>query len=209
MAATVIPYRDACSSGKIPTGSVRTTADVSFARRAALQRRAQTTNRQAVRKCSFPSNAARFSAAPPFCRAAGTFSRAMLQIHDKCWEISRDPILIHRGFSLFLHPTVPATFPPEYKTVANQLHARDAQSASSFDGNGRIDLAETELPSEKEHVQAIAALSEKLGVGMKDVAKVYRAEFDKLAAGARVTNFLIVLALNRTRSILGARTAPN
>jgi hypothetical protein len=95
--------------------------------------------------------------------------------------------------------------------VVNQLHARDAQSASSssFDGNGRIDLAETELPSEQEHVQAIAALSEKLGVGMKDVAKVYKAEFGKLAAGARVTNFLIVLALNKTRSILGARSAPN
>lgn len=93
--------------------------------------------------------------------------------------------------------------------MANQLHARDAQSASSFDGNGAIDLTETELPPEKEHVQAIAALSEKLGVDMKDVAKVYRAEFEKLAAGARVTNFLIVLALNRTRSILGARTAPN
>ncbi len=86
--------------------------------------------------------------------------------------------------------------------MANQLHARDAQSASSslFDGKGRI---ESELPLPKEHVQAIEALSEKLGVGTKDVAKVYKAEFEKLAAGARVTNFLIVLALNRTRSILG------
>jgi hypothetical protein len=93
--------------------------------------------------------------------------------------------------------------------VANQLHARDAQSASSFDGKGRIDLTETELPLEKEHAQAIEALSEKLGVGTKDVAKVYKAEFEKLAAGARVTNFLIVLALNKTRSILGARSAPN
>jgi hypothetical protein len=133
----------------------------------------------------------------------------MLQIHDQYCGISRDTSLIHRGFSLFLRRMAPVTFSPEYKTVVNQLHAREAQSASSFDGNGRIDLAETELPSEKEHAQAIAALSEKLGVGMKDVAKVYRAEFEKLAAGARVTNFLTVLALNRTRSILGARTAPN
>lgn len=95
--------------------------------------------------------------------------------------------------------------------MVNQLYARDAQpaSSSSFDGKGRLDLTETELPLEKEHVQAIAALSEKLGVGMKDVAKVYKAEFEKLAANARVPNFLIVLALNRTRSILGARTAPN
>ncbi len=90
--------------------------------------------------------------------------------------------------------------------MASQLHARNAQSVSlsSLDGKGRIDLSETELPLEKEHVQAIQALSEKLGVGMKDVAKVYKAEFEKLAAGARVTNFLIVLALNRTRSILGS-----
>lgn len=95
--------------------------------------------------------------------------------------------------------------------MVNQLHARDIQpaSSSSIDAGGRGDPTERELPSEKEHVQAIAALSEKLGVGTKDVAKVYKAEFDKLAAGARVTSFLTVLALNRTRSILGARAAPD
>ncbi len=95
--------------------------------------------------------------------------------------------------------------------MVNQLHARHAQpaSSSSFDDSGGIDPTGSDLSSGKEHVQAITALSEKLGVGTKDVAKVYKAEFEKLAAGARVTSFLTVLALNRTRSILGARTAPN
>jgi hypothetical protein len=60
---------------------------------------------------------------------------------------------------------------------------------------------------EREHAQAIAALSGKLGVSMKDVIEVYEAEFERLALRARVTNFLIVLALNRTRSILHARSA--
>jgi hypothetical protein len=175
--------------------------------RTAPQRRAPNApDQQAVRKGCFRRISARCCLDAPFFRVAGTFSPATLQIHDKCPGISRDAALIHRGFSLFLRRTAPVTFSPEKKTMANQLHARDAQSASlsSFDGKGRIDLSETDLPLEKEHVQAIQALSEKLGVGMKDVAKVYKAEFEKLAAGARVTNFLIVLALNRTRSILGS-----
>jgi uncharacterized protein DUF3562 len=100
-------------------------------------------------------------------------------------------------------------FSPENKAVVNQLRAREAQPSSSLDGNGRTDLTDTNLPPEDEHVQAIAALSEKLGVGLKEVAKVYKEEFDKLAARARVPNFLSVLALNRTRSILGERTAPD
>jgi hypothetical protein len=82
------------------------------------------------------------------------------------------------------------------------LHALDTH----IGGRRRIDLTETALPSEKEHVQAIAALSDKLGVHMHDVAEVYRSELDRLAAGARITNFLIVLALSRTRSILRARS---
>jgi hypothetical protein len=91
--------------------------------------------------------------------------------------------------------------------VMNQLHALDGRSAaSSFDGKGRIDLTGTDLPSEQEHVEAIATLSDKLGLGMQDVAQVYTAEFERLAAGARVRNFLTVLALNRTRSILSTRT---
>jgi hypothetical protein len=93
--------------------------------------------------------------------------------------------------------------------VVNQLRAREAQPSSSLDGDGRTDLTDTGLPLEDENVQAIAALSEKLGVGVKEVAKVYKEEFDKLAARARVPNFLSVLALNRTRSILGERVSPD
>jgi hypothetical protein len=90
----------------------------------------------------------------------------------------------------------------------NELHALDTQRAEpSIGGAGRIDLAKTHLPMEREHTQAIAALSGKWGVSMKDVGDVYKAEFDRLAAGARVTNFLTVLALNGTRSILQARRA--
>jgi hypothetical protein len=91
----------------------------------------------------------------------------------------------------------------------NQLHALNTQRAEpSIGGAGSIDLAKTQLPMERTDAQAIAALSGKLRVSMKDVVDVYKAEFDRLAAGARITDFLIVLALNRTRSILRARRAP-
>jgi hypothetical protein len=95
------------------------------------------------------------------------------------------------------------------KTVVNQLRAREAQPSFSLDGDGRTDPTDIDLPLEDEHVQAIAALSEKLGVGVKEVAKVYKQEFEKLAARARVPNFLSVLALNRARSILGERVSPD
>ena len=70
----------------------------------------------------------------------------------------------------------------------------------------RIGFAQPALPAEKEHGQAIAALSAKLGVSAHDVAAIFRCELDRLAAGARITNFLIVLALSKTRSILRARS---
>lgn len=71
-----------------------------------------------------------------------------------------------------------------------------------------IDLVRTQLPIEMEHAQAIATLSEHLGVPMRDVTPVYKEEFARLAAKARVTTYLIVLALRRTRSILRARNEP-
>ena len=43
---------------------------------------------------------------------------------------------------------------------------------------------------EKSDAQAIAALSGKWGVSMKEIVDVYKAQFDRLAAGARVTEFL-------------------
>ena len=65
-------------------------------------------------------------------------------------------------------------------------------------------MIETVVPSDKEHMRAITALSDKLGIGANDVAAVFKSELARLAAGARITNFLIVLALSRTRSILRA-----
>jgi len=88
----------------------------------------------------------------------------------------------------------------------NQLHVPDAQIASAFEGRAGINLVEADLSLSKEHHDSIGMLAEKLGVAIQDVATVYTAEFTKLAAGARVTNFLIVLALSRTRSILSARS---
>ena len=86
--------------------------------------------------------------------------------------------------------------------MVNELHALETPTS----GGHRIGLTETSLPSDKEHVQAITALSDKLGVSTNDVATVFRSELDRLAAGARITNFLIVLALSKTRTILRART---
>ena len=117
---------------------------------------------------------------------------------------------IHRGFTLSLRRMAPVyIFPGVQKTVVNQLRARKAQPSSSLDGDRRTGLTDIDLPLEEEHVQAIAALSEKLGVGVKEVEQVYQEEFEKLAARARVPNFLSVLALNRTRSILGERVSPD
>jgi hypothetical protein len=90
----------------------------------------------------------------------------------------------------------------------NQLHALNNQrTQTSIGAAGPIEWAKTELPMERSDAQAIATLSGKLGVSMKDIVDVYKTQFDRLAAGARVTEFLIVLALNRTRSILRARSA--
>ena len=88
------------------------------------------------------------------------------------------------------------------------MHALHAQKAElSTGGAGPIELAKTQLTMERAEAQAIAALSGKWGVSMKDIGDVYKTQFDRLAAGARVKEFLIVLALNRTRSILRARRA--
>ncbi len=67
-------------------------------------------------------------------------------------------------------------------------------------------LTDTASPMNKEYAHAIVALSDKLGVGTNDVAAVFRSELDRLAADARITNFLIVLAMSKTRSILRARS---
>lgn len=86
--------------------------------------------------------------------------------------------------------------------MVNELHALETHIA---DGH-RVGLTETVPPSDEEYVHAIAALSDKLGVGTNEVATIFRSELDRLTERARITNFLIVLALSKTRSILRART---
>jgi hypothetical protein len=49
---------------------------------------------------------------------------------------------------------------------------------------------------------AIAALSEKLHVSASDVVEVYRDEFTRLHAQARVKTFVGVLAMSNTKNIL-------
>jgi hypothetical protein len=58
---------------------------------------------------------------------------------------------------------------------------------------------------ENDHVRAIATLSEKLKVPEHEVVDIFRKEFDRLATHARISTFLIVLAMRNTRSILRGR----
>jgi len=85
----------------------------------------------------------------------------------------------------------------------NKLHALE----TPIGGGQRIGMTEAVLPSGNEYVHAITVLSDKLGVGANDVAAVFNSELERLASGARITNFLVVLALSKTRTILRARTA--
>jgi hypothetical protein len=86
--------------------------------------------------------------------------------------------------------------------VVNHLHALE----TPIGGGHRIGFTEAMLPSHKEPMEAIEAMSDKLGVSTNDVAAVFRSELDRLTAGARITDFLSVLALGKTRTILRART---
>ena len=63
-------------------------------------------------------------------------------------------------------------------------------------------MTESVSSLEKDHVRAIATLSEKLRVPAYEVGEVYRKEFDRLAVGARIPTYLIVLAMSHTQSIL-------
>ncbi len=58
---------------------------------------------------------------------------------------------------------------------------------------------------EDDHVTAIATLSEKLKVPEHEVRDIFRKEFDRLATHARISTFLIILAMRNTRSILRGR----
>ena len=55
---------------------------------------------------------------------------------------------------------------------------------------------------EKHHTSAIATLCDELKFSAQEVGAVYKEEFDRLAAEARISTFLDVLAMSHTRSIL-------
>jgi hypothetical protein len=107
-----------------------------------------------------------------------------------------------RGFSLFFPAKGACYIARQVNIVVNQLHALD----TPIGGGLRIGFTEAMLPSDKEHMEAITAMSDKLGVSTSDVAAVFRSELDRLTAGARITDFLIVLALGKTRTLLRARS---
>jgi hypothetical protein len=72
-----------------------------------------------------------------------------------------------------------------------------------------IQMTESVSRLQNDHVRAIATLSDKLHVPMHEVGEIYKKEFDRLAQGARIPTFLVVLAMSNTRSILrgGGRSA--
>jgi len=57
-----------------------------------------------------------------------------------------------------------------------------------------------------EHAHLIAHLSDELNVPAQDVDLVFREQIDHLAAEARITSFIGVLAVRRTRAVLRSRT---
>jgi hypothetical protein len=67
--------------------------------------------------------------------------------------------------------------------------------------NGSISSAETY------DATAVAALSEKLHVPATDVVEVYRHEFTRLHAQARVKAYVGVLAMSNTKNILYKTTS--
>ena len=68
-------------------------------------------------------------------------------------------------------------------------------------------VTEPGLALQQDHDEAIAVLSDKLHAPAQEVGKIYRKEFDRLAGVARIRNFLVILAINNTRSILRSRPA--
>jgi hypothetical protein len=72
-------------------------------------------------------------------------------------------------------------------------------------------VASQSLDPTAEHGGVIARLSHQLQVPLHEVSAIYGAQLERLAAGARIQNFLGVLALRNTRDVLRAeerRVAP-
>jgi hypothetical protein len=76
-----------------------------------------------------------------------------------------------------------------------------AQGAADFKAGERM-VNPAELPKERDHVRAITSLSDRLHAPVDAVDAIYRHEYDRLAQAARIPTYLVVLAMNKTRSIL-------
>ena len=63
-------------------------------------------------------------------------------------------------------------------------------------------MAESPSHIPTDHLGAIATLADELKVPVQEVGAIFESQFDRLAAQARITNFLVVLAMQNTRSIL-------
>ena len=63
-------------------------------------------------------------------------------------------------------------------------------------------MTESTSHLETDHLGAIATLSNELKVPAQEVGAIYKNQFDRLAVQARITNYLVVLAMRNTRSIL-------
>ncbi len=63
-------------------------------------------------------------------------------------------------------------------------------------------MAESASHLPTDHLGAIAKLADELRVPVQIVGAIFESQFDRLAVQARITNFLVVLAMQNTRSIL-------
>jgi len=63
-------------------------------------------------------------------------------------------------------------------------------------------MAESASHLQTDHLGAIATLADELKVPVQEVGAIFKSQFDRLAVQARITNYLVVLAMRNTRSIL-------
>jgi len=63
-------------------------------------------------------------------------------------------------------------------------------------------MAESASHLQTDHFGAIATFANELKVPMQEVGAIFESQFDRLAVQARITNFLVVLAMRNTRSII-------
>ncbi len=66
----------------------------------------------------------------------------------------------------------------------------------------RTQSTQVTVPASGDSSQTIAQLSEKMQVPLDQIQAIYADEVDRLAAEARIQQFVSILAISRTRTIL-------